>query len=61
MTSGDGDLHDIERQPHDQVTFEREHNQNREEQGHEGKRADAWDEARPIPLLTLEADKDEGA
>src|ERR1039458_9381191 len=50
----DCDANHIERQAHNQIALEREHHQDREEQGGQRERTDPGDEARAIPLLAFE-------
>jgi NAD(P)-dependent dehydrogenase (short-subunit alcohol dehydrogenase family) len=57
----DGDLYDIERQPHNDIAFQREHHQNSEEQRNQRERAYPRDEARPITNAFLPALKEAGA
>src|ERR1035438_4561577 len=45
----DGNAHDVERQAHDEVALEREHDQNCEQQRRERERTDARKEACAIP------------
>ena len=59
MTSGTAIFTHVQRQPHDEVALEGEHDQNGEEQGEERERADAGDEASAIPLIPFEADESE--
>jgi aspartyl/asparaginyl beta-hydroxylase (cupin superfamily) len=53
------DLQDIERKPNNQVALKAKHDQNREQERDQRKRADLKDEFGPVPLLTLHADKDQ--
>src|SRR5450756_213309 len=49
----DGDAHHVERQLHDELALEAEHDDDREQQSDERERADAWDELVLVPLAAL--------
>src|ERR1700678_2504421 len=52
-------FHHIKRQSHNEIAFQREHNQNCEEQRDQRKRTYPRNEARPIPFLPFEPNENE--